>query len=207
MRDTAFQEEVPWSYIHLVRASYSSHKGSFSSSQSISQLDSAFFSWSGGLSGMTMRKANDNKRHQGRNVEGTSGRNVSSVLLLPLLLPFSSGDMSAVMAAVASSWVLVYQTSSFIPLLLFVDDYSLGMVLYCSKCVSSDATHLISEGTEETVLCSEFYPYSTAEYNPLPAWWEIPRVLVSIHVWVFIRHPEKYLMLTKCLMSIFWLYK
>ena len=52
---------------------------------------------------MTMRKANDNKRRQGRNVVGTSGRNVSSVLLLPLLLQFSSGDMSAVMAAVASS--------------------------------------------------------------------------------------------------------
>lgn len=116
------------------------------------QFDSAFLSWSGGLSGITMGKTNDNKRHQSRNGVGTSARNgvgTSGLLKLPLPLLLSSGYMSAVMAALAISWLLVYLTSSsFIPLLLFINDYSLGTALYCSRCVSSDGTHLISGGTE-----------------------------------------------------------
>lgn len=98
-----------------------------------------------------MGKTNDNKRHQSRNGLGTSARNVvgtSGLLKLPLPLPLFSSYMSAVMAALAISWLLAYLTSSFIPLLLFINDYSLGTVLYCSRCVLSDGTHLISEGTE-----------------------------------------------------------
>lgn len=66
--------------------------------------------------------------------------------------------------------ICVYQTSSsFILSFLFLCDCSLGMAFYCSKCGSSDAVHLIPEGTESIALDSGSHllhsilpaPYST----------------------------------------------
>lgn len=66
--------------------------------------------------------------------------------------------------------ICVYQTSSsFILSFLFICDCSLGMAFYCSKCGSSDAVHLIPEGTESIALDSGSHllhsilpaPYST----------------------------------------------